>query len=159
MTIRQPEPDLTPQEMIRRAVALRPLLPSSRRRRERRTYPSDEIHRACLDAGFYRCYVPRRYGGYGFGAPTFMRVVQELSRGDVSTGWCVALAAAHALQIASWWPEPAQQEIFGDGDLRCAAVAAPIGPAAAERRRVGADGQGRILLGHPATRPITWARR
>ena len=129
-SISPPEPDLTPQEMIHRAVALRPLLSEQSAETERRTYPSDQIHQACLDAGFYRCYIPRRYGGYEFGAPTFMRVVQELSRGDLSTGWCIALAAAHALQIASWWPEPAQQEIFGDGDLRCAAVAAPIGLAA-----------------------------
>jgi 3-hydroxy-9,10-secoandrosta-1,3,5(10)-triene-9,17-dione monooxygenase len=127
--ISPPEPGLTSQEMIRRAVALRPLLSEQSAETERRTYPSDQIHRACQDAGFYRCYIPRRYGGYEFGAPTFMRVVQELSRGDVSTGWCIALAAAHALQIASWWPEPAQQEIFGNGDMRCAAVAAPIGPA------------------------------
>ena len=129
-SISPPEPDLNPQEMIRRAVELRPLLSEQSAETERRTYPSDQIHRACLDAGFYRCYIPRRYGGYEFGAPTFMRVVQELSRGDISAGWCIALAAAHALQIASWWPEPAQQEIFGEGDLRCAAVAAPIGLAA-----------------------------
>jgi 3-hydroxy-9,10-secoandrosta-1,3,5(10)-triene-9,17-dione monooxygenase len=122
--------DLTPQEMIDRATALRGLLREQSAETEQRTYPTDEIHRACMDAGFYRLYVPRRYGGYEFGAPTFMRVVQELSRGDISTGWCIALAAAHALQVASWWPEEAQDEIFGDGDFRCAAVAAPIGPAA-----------------------------
>jgi 3-hydroxy-9,10-secoandrosta-1,3,5(10)-triene-9,17-dione monooxygenase len=121
--------DLTPQEMIDRAIALRPLLREQSAETERRTYPSDEIHQACVDAGFYRLYIPRRYGGYEFGAPTFLRVVQELSRGDISAGWCIALAAAHALQVASWWPEQAQDEIFGDGDFRCAAVAAPIGPA------------------------------
>jgi 3-hydroxy-9,10-secoandrosta-1,3,5(10)-triene-9,17-dione monooxygenase len=115
--------------MIDRAVALRPLLREKSAETERLTRPSQEIHEACMDAGFYRCYVPRRYGGYEFGAPTYMRVVQELSRGDIGAGWCIALAAAHALQIASWWPEQAQQEIFGDGDFRCASVAAPIGPA------------------------------
>ncbi|HSC02685.1 MAG TPA: acyl-CoA dehydrogenase family protein, partial [Solirubrobacteraceae bacterium] len=121
--------DLNPQEMIDRAIALRPLLRGQSAVTELRTSPSDEIHQACLDAGFYRLYIPRRYGGYEFGAPTFMRVVQELSRGDISAGWCIALAAAHALQVASWWPEEAQDEIFGDGDFRCAAVAAPVGPA------------------------------
>ena len=134
--ISPPEPDLTPQEMIDRAVALRPLLREQSAETEERACPSQEIHEACVAAGFYRCYIPRRYGGYEFGAPTFMRVVQELSRGDVSAGWCIALAAAHALQIASWWPEQAQEEIFGDGDFRCAAVAAPIGPA------VRTDGNG-----------------
>ncbi|MBV9196950.1 MAG: acyl-CoA dehydrogenase family protein [Solirubrobacterales bacterium] len=129
LPVSPPEPELTPQEMIRRAIALRPLLKAQSADTEQRTYPTDEIHQACADAGIYRCYVPRRYGGYQFGAPTFMRVVQELSRGDVNAGWCIALAAAHALQVASWWPAPAQDEIFGDGDFRAASVAAPIGPA------------------------------
>jgi 3-hydroxy-9,10-secoandrosta-1,3,5(10)-triene-9,17-dione monooxygenase len=127
---------LTPEEMIDRAIALRPLLREQSAETEQRAAPSEEIHQACIDAGFYRLYVPRRYGGYEFGAPTFLRVVQELSRGDISAGWCIALAAAHALQVASWWPEQAQDEIFGDGDFRCAAVAAPIGPA------VRVDGNG-----------------
>src|SRR5580704_11117094 len=137
--ISPPEPDLTPQEMIDRAIALRPLLREQSADTERRACPSQEIHEACADAGFYRCYIPRRYGGYEFGAPTFMRVVQELSRGDISAGWCIALAAAHALQVGSWWPEPAQEEIFGDGDFRCAAVAAPIGPAARTDGAAGTD--------------------
>jgi 3-hydroxy-9,10-secoandrosta-1,3,5(10)-triene-9,17-dione monooxygenase len=124
-----PEPQLTPREMIDRAVALQPLLKERSAETEQRTYPTDDIHQACLDAGFYRCYVPRRYGGYEFDAPTFLRLVQELSRGDVNTGWCIALAAAHALQVGSWWPEQAQEEIFGEGDFRAASVAAPIGPA------------------------------
>ena len=73
--------------------------------------------------------MPRRYGGYEFDVPTYVRVVIELSRGCVSTGWCCALAAAHALQVGSLLEEQAQAEIFGDGDFRAAAVAAPIGPA------------------------------
>jgi len=124
-----PEPDLTPQEMIDRAIALRPLLRETQAETERRTYIVDEVHRACIDAGFYRLYVPRRYGGYEFDPATYMRVVLELARGDVSGAWCIALAAAHALQVASWWPEQAQEAVFGDGDFRCASVAAPIGPA------------------------------
>jgi 3-hydroxy-9,10-secoandrosta-1,3,5(10)-triene-9,17-dione monooxygenase len=124
-----PEPDLTPAELIARAIALRPKLIAAQAETEERTYYSEEIHQDLLDSGFYRLYVPRRYGGYEFDAATYMRVVIELSRGCVSTGWCAALAAAHALQIASWWEEPAQTEIFGDGDFRAAAVAAPGGPA------------------------------
>jgi 3-hydroxy-9,10-secoandrosta-1,3,5(10)-triene-9,17-dione monooxygenase len=124
-----PEPNLTPRQMIDRAIALRPLLKERSAEIEQRTYPTDDVHQACLDAGFYRLYVPRRYGGYEFDAPTYMRVMQELARGDVSGAWCIALAAAHALQVASWWPERAQDEIFGDGDFRAASVAAPVGPA------------------------------
>jgi 3-hydroxy-9,10-secoandrosta-1,3,5(10)-triene-9,17-dione monooxygenase len=126
---RAPEPDLTPQEMVARAIALRPKLIAQQAETEERTYHSEELQRDFVDAGFYRVYVPRRYGGYEFDVPTYMRITLELARGCVSTGWCEGLAAAHALQIASWWPEQAQSEIFGDGDFRAASVAAPIGTA------------------------------
>ena len=128
-----PEPDLTPDELIARAIALRPKLIAAQAETEERTFYSEEIHQELLASGFYRLYVPRRYGGYEFDATTYMRVVIELSRGCVSTGWCAGLAAAHALQIASWFEEQAQAEIFGDGDFRAASVAAPVGPA----RRAG----------------------
>ena len=124
-----PEPDLTPAELIARAVALRSRLVEQQAACEDRTYYSDELHEEFLRAGFYRIYVPRRFGGYEFDVPTFTRLLIELARGCVNTAWCMGLASAHALQIASWWDEQAQTEIFGDGDFRCASVAAPIGPA------------------------------
>src|SRR5262249_48184629 len=77
-----------------------------------------------------RLYVPRRYGGLELDVVTFVRVLTELARGCANAAWCMGLASAHALQVASWWEEQAQSEIFGDGDFRAAAVAAPIGPAA-----------------------------
>jgi 3-hydroxy-9,10-secoandrosta-1,3,5(10)-triene-9,17-dione monooxygenase len=130
-----PEPELTPAELIARAIALRPKLIAAQAETEERTYYSEEMHQELLDSGFYRLYIPRRYGGYEFDATVYMRVLIELARGCVSTAWCAGLAAAHALQIASWWEEPAQAEIFGDGDFRAASVAAPIGPA----RRTGEE--------------------
>jgi 3-hydroxy-9,10-secoandrosta-1,3,5(10)-triene-9,17-dione monooxygenase len=108
------ESDLTPLQLIERAAALRPLLRDQQELTEARTYPTDEVHQACLDAGIYRLYVPRRYGGLEFDPVTYMRVCIELARGDMSAAWCVALAAAHALQVGSWWPERAQDEIFGE---------------------------------------------
>jgi 3-hydroxy-9,10-secoandrosta-1,3,5(10)-triene-9,17-dione monooxygenase len=127
------ESDLTPVRLIERAAALRSLLRDQQERTEARTHPTDEIHRACVDAGIYRLYVPRRYGGLEFDPVTYMRVCIELARGDMSAAWCVALAAAHALQVGSWWPEQAQAEIFADADFRCAAVAAPV----ARAQRIG----------------------
>ena len=127
--ITPPEPDLTPRELIARAVALRPQLIAQQAECEERTYYSEEMHQEFLKAGFYRLYVPRRYGGYGFGVDTYVRVVSELARGCPSAAWCMGLAANHALQVGSWWEERAQAEIFGDGDFRAASVASPIGPA------------------------------
>jgi 3-hydroxy-9,10-secoandrosta-1,3,5(10)-triene-9,17-dione monooxygenase len=132
-SIAPPEPDLTPEEMIRRAVALRPELVARQAEVEERTYYSPEMHEQFVKAGFYRLYVPRRYGGYEFDVPTYVRLGIELARGCANTSWCMMLAAAHALQIASWFPERAQAEIFGDGDFRCASVAAPLSEPAVRR--------------------------
>jgi 3-hydroxy-9,10-secoandrosta-1,3,5(10)-triene-9,17-dione monooxygenase len=125
-----PEPDLTPEEMVARAVALRPALVADQEATEQRTYYSQEMHEAFLTAGFYHLYVPRRYGGYEFDVPTYVRVVQEIARGCVSTAWCMGLAMNHALMVGSWWPQEAQDEIFAGRDFRCSSVAAPVGRAA-----------------------------
>jgi 3-hydroxy-9,10-secoandrosta-1,3,5(10)-triene-9,17-dione monooxygenase len=131
--IAPPEPDLTPEKMLRRAVALRPeLVRRQAEVEELRFYPED-MHDAFERAGFYRIYVPRRYGGYEFDVPTYVRLGIELARGCPNTAWCLLLAAAHALQIGSWFPEAAQAEIFGDGDFRCASVAAPLSEPAVRR--------------------------
>ena len=58
---------------------------------ERRTYYSQAMHEEFLDAGFYDLYVPRRYGGLELGVPAYVRVIQEVARGCVSTAWCVGL--------------------------------------------------------------------
>ena len=57
--IAAPEPDLTPDELVARAVALRPKLIAAQADTEERTYHSEELHQDFLDAGFYRCYALR----------------------------------------------------------------------------------------------------
>ncbi|HUA07162.1 MAG TPA: hypothetical protein VMB27_24870 [Solirubrobacteraceae bacterium] len=52
-----PEPDLTPEEMVARAEALRPKLIADQEATEKRTYYSQEMHEAFLAAGFYHLYV------------------------------------------------------------------------------------------------------
>ena len=93
-----PEPGLTPAEVIRRAEALRPRLLDDQAATEERTFYSEEMHQAFSDAGFYRILQPRMFGGYEFDVPTFYRVIIEVSRGCPSSGWCLSLNAAHALQ-------------------------------------------------------------
>ncbi|MQA09549.1 MAG: acyl-CoA dehydrogenase [Pseudonocardiaceae bacterium] len=120
-----PEPDLTPNQLIQRAVELRPRLVEAQAEAEERTYYSPEMHKAFDDAGFYRLFIPRRYGGYEFDVPTFVRVLLELARGCVSTAWCMGLASGHALQVGSYFGERTQREVFGEGDFRAASVASP----------------------------------
>jgi len=144
-----PEPGLTPEEMVQRAIGLREELIEDQAETERRTYFSAEMHSAFEAAGFYRLYVPKRYGGYEFDVPTFLRVVQEVARGCVSTGWCLGLSMNHALQVGSWWPASAQDAIFGDGEFRAGSVAAPVGRAVREGDGWRIDGQVAFASGSP----------
>ena len=145
-TIAAPEPDLTPRELIARATALQPMLVERQAEVEERSFYAEDVHRELQTAGIYRTFVPRRYGGYAFDVPTFARIGIELARGCPSTAWCASLASNHALHVGSFFPERAQAEAFGDGDFRAPAVTAPIGRRAADRRRLGAHGQRRLLL-------------
>jgi 3-hydroxy-9,10-secoandrosta-1,3,5(10)-triene-9,17-dione monooxygenase len=108
-----PEPDLEPAEMVARAAAMRQHLRAEQANTETRTFYSDATHEAFVQAGFYRILQPRRFGGYEFGVETFFRVVMELSRGCPSTGWCFCLGAAHVIQVAAFYSEVTQREIFG----------------------------------------------
>lgn len=92
-----PESDLTPDDLVRRARELRPRMVELQADTEERTYYSPELHEAFQEAGLYRIYIPRRYGGHEFDVLTFVRVLIELARGCASTAWCFGLATAHAL--------------------------------------------------------------
>src|SRR5919202_5054294 len=109
-----PEPALAPDEIVERAAAMRDELRARQAETEERTFFAPETHRAFTDAGFYRILQPRRFGGYEFDVGTYYRVVMELSRGCPSTGWCFCLGGAHVLQVAAFYSEAAQREIFGD---------------------------------------------
>jgi 3-hydroxy-9,10-secoandrosta-1,3,5(10)-triene-9,17-dione monooxygenase len=92
---------------------------------ERRTHFSPELHQAFLDARFYDMFIPARYGGLETPVATFVEVASELARGDLAAAWCWTLSASHALQVATMFPEEVQDEVFGGGDFRAPATAAP----------------------------------
>ena len=107
--VQPPEPDLTPTEIVRRAAALKPLVREHQDESERRGCYSEQLHEEFLKAGFYRMVQPRRFGGYEFDLPTFARVIMEISRGCPSSGWCLCLASAHAMQLSSLFSEETTQ--------------------------------------------------
>jgi 3-hydroxy-9,10-secoandrosta-1,3,5(10)-triene-9,17-dione monooxygenase len=122
----------TAGELIERARALRPRLIEKQAEVEERTFYDEEMHEEFRRAGFYRMFMPRRYGGFEVPVPTFMRVIVEIARGCPSTAWCLCLGSNHALMVGSWFPERAQDEVFEGGRFICASVAAPLSEPAAK---------------------------
>ena len=117
--------DITPQMLIDRAVALRPRIRAESDAAEQRGCCSEALHHAFVRAGFYRILQPRMFGGLEFSLPVFHKVMIEVSRGDPGIGWCLTLAASHALIVASHWCEQAQRDFFLFTDF----FAAPHRPA------------------------------
>jgi len=126
--IPQPEPGLTPEALIERARALRPLLRQQQQESDWRGSYSSEVHQKLLEGGLYRILTPAMFGGYEMEPVTFIRAVAEIARGHPAAGWCYALGASHAFLLASHFPEEVQRRMFGDdGEFRSPAVAGPAG--------------------------------
>ena len=154
-----PEPDLTPREIVARAAAMRETLRERQADTEQRTFYSEETHKAFADAGFYRILQPRRFGGYEFDLPTYYRVVMELSRGDISAGWCSASARRMSCRCRRCTPR-----------RRRPTSSAPTGTSSAHRSASPSASPSRATAatcstGRSPTRPASrtrrtsWARR
>ncbi|WP_067682858.1 acyl-CoA dehydrogenase family protein [Nocardia miyunensis] len=160
VTIAQPEPGLTPDDLVQRARELRPrLLEEQAAVEERGTY-SPEMHELFREAGFYRILQPRRFGGYEFDITTYARVISEIARGCPSSAWCLALASAHVLLLAAWFPESAQIEAFSpDGEFAASTRAIPGGTAQRLDGGWKVDGKWDYCSGSPySTHAMVWAK-
>jgi 3-hydroxy-9,10-secoandrosta-1,3,5(10)-triene-9,17-dione monooxygenase len=127
--ISPPEPDLTPAELLARAVALRPLLRARQAECEAAGNVPGDINAELIRGGFYRIVQPRRFGGYEFDIPAFYKVMMEIARGCSETAWVLALTAGHPL-LAAFFSEDGQRDVYGPtGEFRCPAGFNPPGTA------------------------------
>jgi alkylation response protein AidB-like acyl-CoA dehydrogenase len=113
--------------LVARAKHLFPLLRKNARTTDHdRCIPQENLE-AIKDAGIFRLWVPKRYGGYETDMRTQIDVAAELSRACGSTGWVVALITACGWAV-SLFSEEAQDEVFGaDPDTRVCAILSPSG--------------------------------
>ena len=130
----------SPELLLRRVAELRPLLRDNATQAETDRQVPDENIEALRAADVFRIMQPRRWGGLETDFSTFMKVSEEIGRGDGSTGWVSAL-----MNVCSWliglYPEQAQRDVWGDDPAaRACGVVAPT----AETRAV--DG-GQIVSG------------
>jgi 3-hydroxy-9,10-secoandrosta-1,3,5(10)-triene-9,17-dione monooxygenase len=114
--------------MLSRAEAMRATLRARQPLCESGGRLPKETNHDFLEAGFYRILQPRCFGGYEFDMPAFVRVMTEVARGCVESGWVLALTAGHPAAFLSSLPVEGQNEAYGSsGDVRVPAVAKPGG--------------------------------
>lgn len=106
---------LTPEELVRRTTALKPLLAEHAAECERLRRPVDSVWAAIRKTGCFYHFVPKRYGGLEFDAESFIDVMLPLAEGCASTGWVTAFCVEHNWMLAQF-PEKLQDETFG-GDF------------------------------------------
>src|SRR5437762_3555526 len=112
--------------MLRRAEEMRAVLRERQQHCEELGRLPEETHRDFLNAGFYRILQPRSFGGYEFSATDFVRLVLEISRGCIDSGWVLSLIASAPAAFLSPFSEQAQREAYGSGgDCRIASVLKP----------------------------------
>jgi alkylation response protein AidB-like acyl-CoA dehydrogenase len=128
-------PTLAGEGVLERASALAPRLRKEAQRIEELGRLPTELVSEMREAGLFHMLLPRDYGGLEVDPVTVARVVEEVSRGDGSAGWCVMIAAQGSALSGLMDPEGAK-EVFADGAI-VAATARPVGRAVADRARGG----------------------
>lgn len=101
-----------------------PILREHAAEAEERRRLSDAAAAAIKEAGLYRMWIPRAYGGLELDPMTGCRVVEEVAGIDSAAAWNLALSAGATL-FPAFFDEKAAAEIFGDGDGVMAGVFFP----------------------------------
>jgi alkylation response protein AidB-like acyl-CoA dehydrogenase len=109
--------------------------------------PADLLERLA-DAGAFRMFVARQYGGEEMSLPEAMAVIEEVSRADASTGWTVMIGADFAPVFARLSKDVLDNEIYPDGPNAMARGAfAPKGVAVATEGGYIVNGQWPLASG------------
>ncbi len=106
---------LTPEELVRRTTALKPLVSANALECERLRRPVDAVWDAIRKTGCFYHFVPKRYGGLEFDIDSFIDAMLPIAEGCSSTGWVTAFCVEHNWMLAQF-PEKLQDETFG-GDF------------------------------------------
>jgi alkylation response protein AidB-like acyl-CoA dehydrogenase len=76
----------------------------------------DELLAGLMNAGLFSIYTPKQFGGLDLPLPEALRVVEETSRHDGSTGWTVALGLVNGLMTSAIADESARR-VLGNGSV------------------------------------------
>ena len=112
MTIVQKLADVSPAQLIERAIAMRPEISQRAEEAERNRRVSQELIDDVRNQDFFRIFLPKKYGGLEFDSATATRISLEWSSADASTGWVCGLGIVHQWLIAQF-PAETHDEVWG----------------------------------------------
>src|ERR1700757_3684319 len=99
-------------EYLQRARDFAPELAAAAPEIERQRELPESVVAAMVERGFFRMLLPRSVGGAELLPASYVRVVEEIAKGDASAAWCLNQGAGCSMTAAYLAPEAAR-EIFG----------------------------------------------
>src|SRR6516225_6842608 len=110
--MRQMAADNLGLEYLQRARDFVPELAAAAPEIERQRELPESVVAAMAERGFFRMLLPRSVGGAELLPAPYVRVVEEIAKGDASAAWCLNQGAGCSMTAAYLEPEAAR-EIFG----------------------------------------------
>lgn len=119
---------------------------------ERQAQLSAPVVRGLVEAGLFRLWIPRRYGGLETPLPDAIRVYEAAARIDGSFGWAVMIGSGGGL-FAAYLEPGAAERTYARRDAVIAGSGAPTGQAERTEGGYRVSGRWRYASGaHYATR-------
>ncbi|WP_332812313.1 acyl-CoA dehydrogenase family protein [Sphingomonas sp.] len=123
--------EVTGDDLIARARALVPVLRERAVEDARNSRIRKETIEDIRQAGLWKIFVPKRWGGFEMGPKVAVEVLMTLAKGDMSVAWVSAIYQ-HLAGHLPLFPEEAQAEVWADNpDARLVSPYAPMGRATA----------------------------
>lgn len=125
-------------DYVERARALAPKIEAWADQIEQERRLPEPLLATLLDAGLFRLLLPRPFNGAEIDPATFVQVMEEVSKADASTAWCLCQTAGCSMASAYLRPDVAA-EIFGDDPRAILAWGPPT-----EARAIAVEGGYRL---------------
>ncbi|MGE5146368.1 MAG: acyl-CoA dehydrogenase, partial [Candidatus Eiseniibacteriota bacterium] len=128
--------NLTREELIGRARDMIPVLRERAPECEKLGRILDSTNRDFHDAGFYRMYQPRRYGGLEADFQLQVDIGAETGQGCGSSTWVLTILASHSW-VVGMLDERAQDDVWGEDNETLVANSFPAPGAKVDRVKGG----------------------
>lgn len=117
-------------DFVERAKAIAHIIEAEAEATERETDVTDVAGDAMKEQGLFWMFVPRQYGGGQVDIVTGLKVIEEVSRADGSTGWVLMATSIGTRNSSFFLPKEGADELYGGPKKAIAAgYAAPLGTA------------------------------
>ncbi len=115
-------------EIFKNATSLRNWLPQkSDEIEEARRLPADVV-RQLVQAGMFRMNMPESWGGPELTSMEQVRIIEEVSRGDASAGWCVMIGCDSGI-YSGYLEDEVARDLYPHLDMIQAGWVYPVGRA------------------------------